>query len=230
MEARDVMSRDVPTVTPQTSVIDAAKLLLSRHLGAVPVIDDSGHLAGIVSEADLLHRAETGTIHERSWWLRAITPAEVLAREYVKSHARQVGDVMSRDVVSVGENAELGNVADMMEDHRVRTIVVVRDRKPVGLISRGNLLQLFVGRALSPGPRHRDDAAIRQRVVDEFRQQPWAGLWSSNVIVHDGIVHLWGWAPSESVRDACRVAAESVPDVKAVENHIHVPKLISMGM
>lgn len=230
MKARDVMSRDVPTVKPETPVIEAAKLLLARHLGAVPVVDDDGRLAGIVSETDLLHRAETGTIHERSWWLLAITPAEVLAREYVKSHARQVGDVMSRDVVTVGEDAELGDVADKMEDHRVRTIAVVRDHKPVGLLGRAHLLQLFVGRASSASPQHRDDAAIRQRVVDEFRQQPWAGLWSSNVIVHDGIVHLWGWAPSEAVRDACRVAAESVSDVKAVENHIHVPRLISRGM
>jgi CBS domain-containing protein len=230
MKASDVMSRDVPTVTPQLPVIEAAKLLLARHLGAIPVIGDDGRLAGIVSEADLLHRAETGTTHERSWWLRAITPAEVLAREYVKSHARQVGDVMSRDVVSVGEDVELGAVADLMEDHRVRTVVVVRDHKPVGLVSRAHLLQLYVGRASSKAPQHRDDATIRQRVVDEFRQQPWAGLWSSNVIVHDGVVHLWGWAPSETVRDACRVAAESVPDVKSVENHIHVPTLISRSM
>lgn len=230
MKASDVMSRDVPTVSPETSVIDAAKLLLSRHIGAVPVVDADGQLAGVVSEADLLHRAETGTIHERSWWLRAITPGEVLAREYVKSHARQVRDAMSKDVISVDEDTELSTIADMMEDHKVRTIPVVRHGRPVGLISRANLLQLFVGRASSATPSQPDDAAIRQRVVDEFRHQPWAGLWSSNVIVHDGVVHLWGWAPSDVVRDACRVAAESVPDVKGVENHIHVPKLVSLGI
>ena len=230
MKARDVMSRDVPTVSPETSVTDAAKLLLSRQVGAIPVVEADGQLAGIVSEADLLHRAETGTIHERSWWLRAITPGEVLAREYVKSHARRVRDAMSVDVISVEEDTELSTVADMMEDHRVRTIPVVRDGRPVGLISRANLLQLFVGRAASATPSQSDDAAIRQRVVDEFRHQPWAGLWSSNVIVHDGIVHLWGWAPSDVVRDACRVAAESVPDVKGVENHIHVPRLVSLGI
>jgi CBS domain-containing protein len=230
MKARDVMSRDVPTVTPDMSVIEAAKLLLSHHLGAVPVVDAEGRLAGIVSEADLLHRAETGTVHERSWWLRAITPGEILAREYVKSHARKVGDAMSRDVVSVAEDAELSDVADRMEDHRVRTIVVVRRDRPVGLLSRAHLLQLFVSRAAGPTSARSDDAAIRQRVVDEFRHQPWASLWSSNVIVHDGMVHLWGWAPSEVVRDACRVAAESVPDVRGVENHMHVPRAVSMGI
>src|SRR5262245_61050786 len=106
MKARDVMSRDVPTVSPETSVIDAAKLPQLRHTSAVPVVEADGQLAGIVSEADLLHRAETGTIHERSWWLRAITPGEVLAREYVKSHARQVRDAMSLDVISVDEDTE----------------------------------------------------------------------------------------------------------------------------
>ncbi len=230
MKASDVMSRDVPTVSPETSVIDAAKLLLLRHIGALPVVDADGQLAGIVSEADLLHRAETGTIHERSWWLRAITPGEVLAREYVKSHARQVRDAMSLDVISVDEDTELSTIADMMEDHKVRTIPVLRHGRLVGLVSRTNLLQLFVGRAASARPSQPDDAAIRQRVVDEFRHQPWAGLWSSNVIVHDGVVHLWGWAPSDVVRDACRVAAESVPDVRGVENHIHVPRLVSLGI
>jgi CBS domain-containing protein len=230
MKARDVMSRDVPTVSPHTPVIEAAKLLLSQHIGAVAVIDGEGRLAGIVSEADLLHRAETGTTHERSWWLRAITPGEVLAREYVKSHARQVGDVMSRDIVSVNEDTELADVADIMESRRIQTVPVVRDGRPVGLISQTSLLQLFVSRASSTASAHQDDAAIRQRIVDEFRRQPWAGLWSSNVIVHDGVVHLWGWASSEAIRDACRVAAESVPDVRQVENHIHVPRLMSAGM
>jgi len=230
MKARDVMSRDVPTVRPDTSVIDAAKLLLSHRIGAIPVVDADGKLAGLVSEADLLHRAETGTVHERSWWLRAITPGEVLAREYVKTHARQVQDVMSLDVVHVPEDADLATVVDKMDERSAWTIPVVRDERPVGLVNRATLLQLFVGRTASAKPQQRDDAAIRQRVVDEFRSQPWAGLWSSNVIVHDGIVHLWGWAPSEIVRDACRVAAENVPDVKAVENHIHVPRLISLSM
>jgi CBS domain-containing protein len=137
---------------------------------------------------------------------------------------------MSRDVLSVTEDAALATVADLMADHRIGTVPVVRDGKPVGLISRANLLQLFVGRATASGTSQHDDAAIRQRVVDEFRHQPWAGLWSSNVIVHDGVVHLWGWVSSDVIRDACRVAAESIPDVKAVENHIHVPKLVSLGM
>ncbi len=230
MKARDVMSRDVPTVRPETPVVDTAKLLLTHRIGAVPVIDADGRLAGMVSEADLLHRAETGTLHERSWWLRAITPAEVLAREYVKTHARQVRDVMSLDVVCVTEDAELASVVDLMETRGAWTIPVVRDNQPVGLINRATLLQLLVGRASSAAPVQNDDAAIRQRVVDAFRTEPWAGLWSSNVIVHDGVVHLWGWAGSEAVRDACRVAAESVPDVKGVENHIHVPRLISLSM
>ena len=230
MKARDVMSRDVPTVSPETSVIDAAKLLLLRHIGTIAVVEADGQLAGIVSEADLLHRAETGTIHERSWWLRAITPGEVLAREYVKSHAHQVRDAMSRDVISVDEETELSTIADMLEDHKVPAVAVLRHGKLVGLVTRANLLQLFVGRASSASPSQPDDAAIRQRVIDEFRHQPWAGLWSSNVIVNDGVVHLWGWAPSEVVRDACRVAAEGVPDVKGVENHIHVPRLISLGI
>ena len=105
MRAMDIMTTEVLTVAPTTSVQEVAKLLSERGISGVPVVDGDNQVVGILSEGDLLYRAETGTerVHERqrSWWLESL--ASDLARDYVKAHARTAQDVMTRDVVSVYE-------------------------------------------------------------------------------------------------------------------------------
>ena len=100
MKARDVMVSPVITVKPSSSVREVAKIFLERRISAAPVVDDQGKLVGIVSEGDLLHRAEAGTERHRSWWLQLFTAEETLATEYVKAHARKVADVMTSDVIT----------------------------------------------------------------------------------------------------------------------------------
>jgi CBS-domain-containing membrane protein len=100
MKARDVMVSPVITVKPSSSVKEAAKVFLERGISAAPVVDDEGKLVAIVSEGDLLHRAEAGTERHRSWLLQLFTAEETLATEYIKAHARKVADVMTRDVIT----------------------------------------------------------------------------------------------------------------------------------
>ncbi len=76
MLARDIMHRDVVTVTPETPLGAIVRLLVEKRFGAVPVTDDDGRLVGIVSEADLLHREELGTERRRNRWLDAFASIE----------------------------------------------------------------------------------------------------------------------------------------------------------
>ncbi|MBV8455195.1 MAG: CBS domain-containing protein, partial [Acetobacteraceae bacterium] len=99
MRAMDVMTTDVITVDPDTTIRAFATLLAERGISGAPVVDASGRLVGIISEGDLLHRAEIGTarrhrVRRRSWWLDHF--ASDLARDYVKSHGRTVNDIMTR--------------------------------------------------------------------------------------------------------------------------------------
>src|ERR1700739_5112324 len=101
MRAMDVMTTDVITVDPDTTVQALATLLAERGISGAPVVDASGRLVGIISEGDLLHRAEIGTARRhrerrRSWWLDHF--ASDLAREYIKSHALTVKDLLTRSV------------------------------------------------------------------------------------------------------------------------------------
>jgi CBS domain-containing protein len=220
----------VVTVEPETSVQEIARLLSEKSISGVPVVDAQGRLIGIVSEGDLLHRVETGTARRpdrsrgrrRSWWLDSIAADEELARDYVKSHGRTAKDVMTREVISVEETTELADIATLLETKRIKRVPVVRDGKPVGIVSRANLVRALA----AAGPRLAadtvaDDRTIRQNLLAELRDQEWVHTWAADIVVRDGIVHIWvsDDRPAEEGR-ALRVAAENVPGVRGVEEHI----------
>lgn len=222
MKASDIMSAPVFTVTPDTQVKDVAAMLFERRISAVPVVDQ-GALVGIVSEADLLHRQEIGTEsldRGGAWWLRLFS-ANPSVEDYIKAHARRVRDVMTRRVVTVGPDASLAEVAQILEKRGIgRVPVVVEADKLVGIVSRANLVQaLAVATRTTGAPLSADDRGIRRELLAELERQDWWRLDRANVIVTDGMVHFWGMVESDAARPAARVAAENVTGVRGVEDH-----------
>src|SRR5512138_2354348 len=96
MKAADVMTRQVITVAPDASVLQAARLMLQNRISGLPVVDERGQLVGVVTEGDFLRRAETGTERHRPSWLQFFMSSGRLAEEYVNTHGRKVEEVMSR--------------------------------------------------------------------------------------------------------------------------------------
>ncbi|MGQ9371967.1 CBS domain-containing protein [Azospirillum sp. ST 5-10] len=225
MQAKDVMTAPVITVAPETPVPDIAALLLERRISGVPVCDGAGHLVGILTEGDLLHRAETGTERRRSRWLELFTGGRDRAAEYVKSHGSRAADVMTRRVVTVAPDTELAEIASLMERERVKRVPVCAEGKLVGIVSRANLLHGLVayrqGKAGAAGADVGSDAAIRHQLMAQLADEPWINLNQINIVVSDGVVHLWGVVETDEQRHALRVAAESVSGVKAIEEHLH---------
>jgi CBS domain-containing protein len=224
MRAMDVMTTDVITASPGMSVQDVAKLLAEKGISGAPVCDAAGNLVGIVSEGDLLHRAEIGTayrhrVRRRSWWLDHF--ASEAAREYIKSHGRTVADLMTRDVVTVAEDTDLGDVATLLEAKRVKRVPVMRGDKIVGIISRANLVRaLGATKGAAQRAAEGDDRTIRSRLLAELGREEWAKVWPEDVLVRDGIVHFWvSEDEPEDKRHALRVAAENVAGVRGVEEH-----------
>jgi CBS-domain-containing membrane protein len=175
-----------------------------------------------VSEGDLLHRHEIGTDRDRptrSWWLSLIED-DPRPAEYVKSHARRARDIMTRDVITVGEDTPIGEIAAVLETHRIKRVPVVRGERLVGIVSRANLVQALAARPRTgKTPRAKDDGAIRRQLLAELERQPWWLSSASNVIVTDGVVHYWGLIDSDGQKEAARIAAENVPGVRGVEDH-----------
>ena len=141
MNASDVMVTTVITVGPDASVQEVADLLLQHRISAVPVVAASGEILGIVSEGDLINRSESETTHRKSWWLDALASNESLAAEYVKSHSRQVTDVMTREVITAAPDTPVAELAALLERNRIKRVPIVKGGKVVGTVSRANLLQ-----------------------------------------------------------------------------------------
>jgi CBS domain-containing protein len=225
MRAMDIMTTDVITVDPDMTVQDLAKLLAERGISGAPVVDASGRLVGIVSEGDLLHRAEIGTARRhrerrRSWWLDDF--ASDLARDYIRSHGRTVKDIMTRDVVTVTEDIDLGEVAALLEAKRIKRVPVTRDGKVIGIITRANLVRALASTKSTPPPQGEDDdRTIRARILAELGREEWAKVWPEDIIVRDRVVHFWLSSDEpEEKKQALRVAAETIPGVRAVEEHV----------
>lgn len=216
MRAKDIMTTRVVTVGPDTSVKEIASQLLAHRISAVPVLDKDDRLVGIVSEGDLLHRAETGTAQRRrSSWLDLFTGEEQLAKDYVKSHGRKAADVMTRDVVSVREDTPAQEIAEILETRHIKRVPVVRDGRVVGIVSRANLIQGLT-KIQELAATQESDATIRARLNAELAKQGWAHLLTTNIIVKGGVVELWGIVGSEAEKNASRVAAENIQGVRAV--------------
>ena len=141
MKAADLMVQDVVTIGPNESVALAARLMTENDVSALPVVDTNGRLVGIISEADLLRREEIDTATRRPWWLETMTPAATLAAEFAKSHGKRVADLMSENVISVGEDASLNEIAAILERNRIKRVPIVRGNELVGIVSRANLIQ-----------------------------------------------------------------------------------------
>jgi CBS domain-containing protein len=224
MKARDVMMSPVITVSPRSSVLDVAKTLLKHEISAAPVVDEKGTLVGIVSEGDLLHRAENDTETRRSSWLRFFTQDEVLAAEYAKSHSRKVADVMTKHVIFAAPEAPLADIAMLMERHSIKRVPIVNNGQLVGIVSRGNLVQA-VATARPSLEIPLSDQTIRDRLLAHLRAQPWTHTSQLNVTVKDGVVDVWGICHSDAEREAVRIAAENVPGVHAVKNNLSMPPI-----
>jgi CBS-domain-containing membrane protein len=219
MNAREVMTTKVISIGSDAPVIQAIRLMLQNHISGLPVVDQTGAPVGMVTEGDFLRRGELGTQRQRNRWLEFLLGPGRLADEYVHARGRKVGDVMTRELVTVSEYTPLEEVVSQMERHRIKRLPVVRDGALVGIVTRANIMHALVSLANdAKSPVAGDDAAIRQQILDECARQSWAPM--TNVVVRNGVVELWGTITDERERGALIIAAENVPGVRTVHDHL----------
>jgi CBS domain-containing protein len=214
MNVSDVMSRGVLSLSPHDPVRKAAELMLRYGVNGFPVLD-RGRIVGIVTQGDFLRRAETGT-DCRARLAELFTDVGRLAEEYVRSHARTVGDIMTRDVVTVSPDAPLRDAVELMVRHRIRRLPVVDANGMVGIITRSDLLHAFLIASSKGAAVALDDEAIANRLKSEIERQPWLARVLVTPSVQNGVVVLSGTVCDTRQRTALRVAAENIPGVKRV--------------
>ena len=221
MQAKDVMTTNVAAVRPDTALSDAIGMMLDRHISGLPVVDGAGRLVGVLTEGDLLRRSEIGTETTRARWIDFLMGPGNLAAEYVRTHGRQVDNLMTRDVATVDPETPLTEVVKLMERRHVKRVPVVRDDKLVGLVSRADLLRALSGVLRQAAqPKVLTDAEIRQEIMAEFDRNRWVPDDSVTVRVDEGVVILEGTIFDNRDRAAMIVAARNVPGVRAVQDDL----------
>jgi len=218
MQVYNVMTTDVITVEPDASIMRAIRLMLQKRISGLPVVGADGQVTGIVTEGDFLRRGELGTQRRRPRWIEFLIGPGRLASEYVQACGRKVEDIMTANVIAISPTASLREAVELMERKRIKRLPVLEGGKLVGIISRANLLHALASLSAEAKAPAGDDAAIRDKIMTVCAKQPWAP--QINVVVRDGVVELWGVITDERERKAFIVAAENVPGVKAVHDHL----------
>ena len=221
MNAADVMTRNILSVAPDSTIAEAVRTMLDNRISGLPVIDEAGRLVGILTEGDLLRRGETATERHRPRWLEILMGPGRLAEEYVRTHSRRIAEVMTRDPVSVAPDTPLKEIVGLMERHRIKRVPVLDGDAPVGILSRADLLRGIAGALEAyPAAAAMSDEEIRERILAELARAAWVPRDGVAITVANGVVDLNGVILDEKERDALRVAAENVPGVRAVEDHL----------
>ncbi len=222
MKAFEMMTKDPVTVSPTTPVSEIAAALVRHRISALPVVTKDNDVIGIVSESDLVRRTEAGTERKRGWWLEIFVDANTMAREYVKAHGLKAQDVMARPVVSVPENAELAEIANLLEAHRIKRLPVLRNGKLIGIVSRANVVKALAQMKPAEKAAPPDDGTLQKAITEKLRAASWLDSTFINITVSGRAVELWGFVGSEEQRKAIRVMAESVSGVLRVTDHIRI--------
>lgn len=222
MHAAEIMTRNVITATPSTEVREIVDLMIKNRISAVPVVDDGGRVIGMVSEGDLMRRVENNTERRDSWWLAALFSARNDADSYVKSHGRRAEDVMTREPITISEDTPLYKIAQTLEKNHIKRVPVVANGKLVGIVSRSNLLQGFSTMQKDARAGVADDTTIRNSIIKEIESKLGISGNTTNVVVVNGVVTLWGLVESAAQKKGAAIAAEGTPGVKEVHNNLGV--------
>jgi CBS domain-containing protein len=219
MRVKDIMTEDVITVTEDATLLQALRKLVDSKVSALVVIGDSGEPIGVLSEGDLMRRAELGTDKPRRGWFEFLSGGGHAAEDYILSHGRQVAELMTRSALTIHEDAEIKDAVDVMIANKVKRLVVVRDRKAIGVLARSDLLKALLA-ALDRPEVVRSDDQIFTDIIGRMSKQSWAPRGSIHTDVADGVVTLEGAIADERLRGALKVLIETVPGVRSVRDKL----------
>lgn len=220
MKVIDIMQRHPITATAEMTIEEAVHLMIGHRISGLPVVDERGAVVGMLSEGDLLRRAELGTQAKVPAWVGWLAGGGRAAGEYARSHARRVGEVMTVPVTAVTPETDLAEVAALMESRRIKRLPVLEDGRLVGILTRQDLLRALERLLPRVSAQPVTDAQLRRSLLASLAEQSWGPRASFDVKVENGVVELLGVVTDERQRKALRVLAENTPGVAGVVDHL----------
>lgn len=216
MNVSDAMNRNVITVQPETSLVDAVRIMLANRVSGLPVLDKDGTLVGMVTEGDLLRRQEIGTTGSPAGWLKSLFQPSAVAADYVATHSRHVGGVMTREPIFVTPDTELTEAVHTMLNKHFKRLPVLDNGVLVGTLSRADLLKQLTLKLLETPHDTLSDEQITASLNHEIKNAKWAPKSGLNISVKDGVVTLGGTIFSDEERHGVITLAENIDGVRQV--------------
>lgn len=209
MRVRDVMSRSVVSVRPDTPLKAAARMMVERGISGVPVVDDMGSVVGVLSEADFVIKQRGAESIRHRPLARFIGDSPEAELEYAKVVAERVGTAMTSPAVVIEADSELRQAAAIMVDRSINRLPVVEGTKLVGIVTRADIMRAYL----------RSDDDLRIEILDRIiRDELWLDPKDFEVVVDDGVVRLAGTVNRRSVAEIVRRRVGREEGVVAVES------------
>jgi CBS domain-containing protein len=220
VKVSDVMTRAPVTVSADSTLADAANLMIKTRVSGLPVVDVKCAVIGMITQGDLLRRVELGTAGRGPGWLSSFFAPGRAAHDYVRTHGRSVGEVMTSEVISTCADAPLSEVVELMESQQIKRLPVLQKGHLIGIVSRADLLRALA--QLLPQRRviAISDVLLRKRVLAEIAKHSWAPRSDIDAKVENGSVELRGVVTDDRERVGLRVIAENTPGVKSVHDRL----------
>ena len=214
LSARDLMTAEIVTLPPETPVMALVRIFTDRGISAAPITDPSGTLLGIVTESDLIRRLADEDEQPTGWLTRLLNAPNARAERYARSHGVTAREVMTERVVTVTPEVSANHIAHLMEQHRIRRVLVTEGGRLLGMVTRADLFRALVPD--QPPEGEMSDERIRGAILATMQRESWADTLHITVDVREGEVEFYGFSRSASVQHALRVLAENVPGVRKV--------------
>ncbi|NLS19978.1 CBS domain-containing protein [Rhizobium sp. P40RR-XXII] len=221
MQAKDIMTRDVISISSAVGIRHAVALMLQNNVSGLPVIDDQGLVCGVLTEGDLLLRREIRPPQ------RSFRSAEVISEidleRYIASNGWSVADMMSQDVIVARPDSEISDIAESLQAHRIKRVPIVENGKLVGIVSRRDILAMILNAPAETLPR--EDESIKLAVSTRLRSDLGLTPQKVTVIVNNGQVTLEGNVESDLKRKAVRSLVESL-GVSGYKDRLNVTETV----
>lgn len=223
MKVESIMTTGIVAVSKETQVVDAARLMLEKRISGMPVVDGQGHLVGVFTEGDLLRRTELGTDRKTGGgWFEFLFGSGRRATDYVQSHGVVVEEVMTRHPLTCRPGDDLRTVVETMIERSVKRLIVVIDGRPVGIVSRADVVRAFLEAA---GERARagapaSEAEIEDRIRAALKAESWVPHRTMEAEVRDGRVILSGTLTDLRQREAIHIVVEREAPGLAIVDHM----------
>jgi CBS domain-containing protein len=207
MKVEELMTRDVETVSPETSLKEVAAILSRRRISGLPVVDDDGRLLGVVSEADILLK-EQGPASEESGLLGWLTGRHDADE---RLEAQTAGEAMTAPAVSIAPERQAHEAARVMVERQINRLPVVEGDRVVGIVTRADLVRAFT----------RSDEEIEREIEDDVLVRTlWLDPSRISVSVDQGVVALAGEAETRTEAQLLEAFVRRVPGVVDVRSEV----------